>query len=445
MPVYKDEKRKTWYFQFSIKNKEGNFSTVKRRGFSTKKEALMAEIELRESFSTASQDTVGEMMQSYLDSRKLHIKESTFATKLSCVNRYILPYLANTIINQLTPSAILNWQYKLLERKCSDFTVKYAFSVLSAGFNFYCQTRGLKANPIKKAECITTPFHKRFNFWSLGEFHQFMKWANEQPQTDSFAFYILLIEILFYTGMRWGELQALTLGDFDFEKQTVTISKSKNKYGIITSPKTSTSNRTLKLSHFLVADIIAYINKLFNPGKTDLIFTTSNKNVREIIKKASKETGLPYLRIHDLRHSNASLLASLQYSPLMIKKRLGHQSISTTLDIYTNMYKEDEKRLVTEMDCLLNNISSNLLRYPLCLYAVRGGYRASFPDFPDIPAFEASSIDEIYSKGSLELKNYIGLFRPVFHVTDANKFNATPADVIVYITVPITWLTRIVR
>ena len=109
------------------------------------------------------------------------------------------------------------------------------------------------------------------------------------------------------------------------------------------------------------------------------------------------------------------------------------------------MYKEDEKRLVTEMDCFLNNISSNLLRYPLCLYAVRGGYRASFPDFPDIPAFEASSIDEIYSKGSLELKNYIGLFRPVFHVTDANKFNAIPADVIVYITVPITWLTRIVR
>ncbi len=122
------------------------------------------------------------------------------------------------------------------------------------------------------------------------------------------------IEMLYWTGIREGELLALTPADFDFEKQTVSINKSfqhLNGRDIITSPKTEKSNRIIKMPKFLCDEIQEYLKMLYDIDLNDRMFPITKSYLYREMERGSKQAGMNRIRIHDIRHSHVSLLIDI--------------------------------------------------------------------------------------------------------------------------------------
>ena len=139
--------------------------------------------------------------------------------------------------------------------------------------------------------------------------------------------------MLYWCGVREGELLALTPADFDFEKQTVTISKSYQRIkgrDVITDPKTPKSNRVIQMPAFLCDEMQDYIKSLYAVEPTDRIFTVTKSYLHREMDRGAKEAGVKRIRIHDLRHSHISLLIDMGFTALAIADRVGHESIDIT-------------------------------------------------------------------------------------------------------------------
>ena len=141
--------------------------------------------------------------------------------------------------------------------------------------------------------------HKEMLFWTKDEYLKFAKVVMDKP-TSYYAF-----EVLYWCGIRLGELLALTASDFNFERQTLTINKSlQNIKGsiIITPPKTPKSNRTIKIPQFLVDEMQDYIKSLYGLEPDDRIFPISKAYLHHEMNRGAKAAGVKRIRIHDLRH-----------------------------------------------------------------------------------------------------------------------------------------------
>ena len=136
-------------------------------------------------------------------------------------------------------------------------------------------------------------------FWTKEEYKKFADEMMDKP-VSYYAF-----EMLYWCGIREGELLALTAGDFDFEKGTVTISKSYQRLhgeDVITTPKTRKSNRTIKMPQFLCEEMQDYIGMLYGYKKKDRIFPISKNYLHREMDRGSRAAGVKRIRIHDLRH-----------------------------------------------------------------------------------------------------------------------------------------------
>lgn len=141
--------------------------------------------------------------------------------------------------------------------------------------------------------------------------------------------------------MRSGELLALTLNDFDFEERTVSITKNYARVDgedLFLEPKTPKSNRKVTLPQFVCDMVKDYADKLYGYNPSDRLFEITKHFLIKEMERGCKKAGLHRIRIHDLRHSHASLLIELGFAPLLISERLGHESVTTTLEIYSHLY-----------------------------------------------------------------------------------------------------------
>ena len=163
--------------------------------------------------------------------------------------------------------------------------------------------------------------------------------------------------MLYWCGIREGELLALTPADFDFEKNTVTINKSYQRLNgsdVITSPKTEKSNRTILVPQFLMDEIRDYLKMLYGIQPDERMFTVTKRYLHREMDRGAKEAGVRRIRIHDIRHSHISLLIDMGFSAPAIADRVGHESIDITLN-YAHMFPSRQ----TEMADKLNLDRSN--------------------------------------------------------------------------------------
>lgn len=117
-------------------------------------------------------------------------------------------------------------------------------------------------------------------------------------------------------------------------------------------PKTIKGKHTVSIPEFLYDDIMAYIDKLYGIGSNDRIFYFTKSALEKEIKRVAEKIGLPPIRVHDLRHSHASMLIEMEFEPLEIADRLGHESVKTTLDTYSHLYPEKDTKLAGELNKL---------------------------------------------------------------------------------------------
>ena len=183
-------------------------------------------------------------------------------------------------------------------------------------------------------------------FWTKAEYQRFAEAMMDKP-LSYYAF-----EMLYWCGIREGELLALTPADFDFEAGTVKISKSYQRLhgeDVITTPKTKKSNRTIKMPNFLCDEMRDYLGMLYGVKKKDRIFTVTKSYLHHEMDRGAKEAGVKRIRIHDLRHSHISLLIDMGFSAVAIADRVGHESIEITYR-YAHLFPSKQTEMADRLD-----------------------------------------------------------------------------------------------
>ena len=218
---------------------------------------------------------------------------------------------------------------------------------LSAIFNYAVRYYDLKSNPCAKAGSMGKSKAEEMDFWTGEEFRKFID-SVMNKRLSYMAFMTL-----YWTGMRLGELLALNPKDVDLEKRTITITKSYQrlcKKDVITPPKTPKSKRVITIPEFLAADIRDYIDSLYELQENDRLFPITKYYLDHEMQRGIKESGVKRIRVHDLRHSHASMLIELGFSPLEIANRLGHEKVETTLNTYAHLYPNKQTKLAERLD-----------------------------------------------------------------------------------------------
>ena len=353
MPAYKDEVTKKWYVQFWFTDFNNIKKKKKKRGFETKKEALEWEREFQFQENGKMEDLTFQMIYNiYIENMASRLKEITLTNKKMIFKNFISPYFKDKNMEEITPMHIRKWQNKILESKITKLYFQKIQKELSAIFNFAYKYYDLKANPVRKAGIINdSPLFtasSEKNIWNDKEFYIFI---NEiQNKEAKVIFYIL-----FYTEMRIGEVLALNRNDIDYDNLIININKSYIKInGIeyITTPKTKGSIRKIIISSKMV-NIIKEYNDYHYLNETDKMFYISRSKLHVMKNKVITSKNLKYLRIHDFRHSHASILISNGINIVQVSKRLGHKSIKMTLDTYTHLIEENNNKLVDLLDNLI--------------------------------------------------------------------------------------------
>ncbi len=359
MPSYKYETKSghvRWFCSFYARSYDGKNRKVKKSGFATKRDADAWERDyLATSNGLAAEMTIRQVAAAYTQDLSSRRKPITAARISTAINNHILPVFGDRPIATLTAADVRAWENELISSSMlAPATIRYVVGRLAAICNFAVRLYGLASNPVHAAGPLqlspsspsATPHALRF--WTLPQFQSFI--TSELPPQ-----YITLFCLLFWTGCRVGEALALTLRDYDREAQTLRIDKTvsvvsaSRKY--IQPPKTVASVRTIALPSFLCDILDDWIRStdMQNPGDMFFLFSY-NTPIEIFLHKRAATCGLPTIRVHDLRHSHASLLVHLGFPPIVIRDRLGHRDIQTTLNIYAHLYpsKQDDLRHALE-------------------------------------------------------------------------------------------------
>lgn len=150
---------------------------------------------------------------------------------------------------------------------------------------------------------------------------------------------------------------ALQIKDFDFDNNKITINKTHFRYNskdIILSTKNEKSNRVIEIPKSISFILKEYIDSLYKPKYTDRIFQIQLPSIRNFFYRKIKTYNLRPIRLHDFRHSHASLLIHRGVNITAISKRLGHSNTKITLDTYVHLYEEDNLKLIEDLNSLLD-------------------------------------------------------------------------------------------
>ena len=219
-------------------------------------------------------------------------------------------------------------------------------TVLSAMFNHAVKYYRLAENPCKIAGTMGKKKDREMLFWTKEEYLKFADAMMDKP-LSYYAF-----EMLYWCGIREGELLALTPSDFDFEKNTVSITKSYQRLNgkdLITSPKTEKSNRVIAMPQFLADEMQDYLRMLYDVGDNDRMFLITKNYLHREMDRGAKEADVKRIRIHDIRHSHVSLLIDMGFSATAIADRLGHESIDITYH-YAHLFPSTQTEMADKLN-----------------------------------------------------------------------------------------------
>lgn len=358
MPVYRDDKTNTFRVQFKEKDIKGNLKCIHKRGFKTKKEAVAWETEYRSvksgSVRTSFEKFVNEI---YVPQMGPRLKPSTWNTKMSMIEKFILPFLGSKRLNEIEANDIIKWQNQMLRMKNPETGKTYAKSYLktinnqlTAIFSFATKFYKLPSNPAKVVGNMGTDDEITTVCWDLEQYKKFREFMMDKPV------YFYLFEVLYWCGLRIGEAQALTFKDIDFKKKLIEVNKTYYRLkgqDCVGTPKTKQSYRTVIMPDFLADELKEYKNMVYKPDDSNRIFNLSKSAITRALKSGAKKAGLPECRVHDLRHASASLLLEEGYSIPAIATRLGHSPNNVAITYrYTHVKPTKQEDIASTLNLL---------------------------------------------------------------------------------------------
>lgn len=260
-----------------------------------------------------------------------------------------LPFFGKLRVDQITPAHIRKWQNELIEQGFKETYLRTLSTSLSTIFNFAVRYYNLKENPCTKSGHIGKTKADEMLFWTRQEYALFLSQIEEHTMQH------LGYQLLYWTGMRIGEMMALTVGDIDLQNKTLSITKSYQRLqrqDIITEPKTQKSKRTIFLPNFLCEELEEHISRMYDAKVSDRLLPCGKMLFRYHLEVGAERASVKRIRLHDFRHSHASLLIELGFSPLLIAERLGHENIERTLNTYSHLYPNKQAELIEKLEKL---------------------------------------------------------------------------------------------
>ena len=357
MAVYRNENNGTWYSMVRYTDWKGERKQKCKRGFSTKREAQNWEREFLQMKHADPNMTFENFVTLYEKDIRPKLKLNTWLTKESIIKGKILPYFKKKKLSEITAKDIINWQNemrKLCDSKGRPFSSTYLKTVhnqLSAIFNHAIRYYGLMVNPAQRAGNMGTEERREMLFWTKDEYMRFAEAMMDKP-ISYYAF-----EMLYWCGIREGELLALTPADFDFDAGAVSITKSYQRLkgqDVITTPKTKKSNRVIQMPDFLIDEMRDYLKQFYSLESDSRLFPISKNYLHREMERGCKATGVKKIRVHDLRHSHVSLLIDMGFTALAIADRVGHESIDITYryaHLFPTTQNEMAKKLNEQKGC----------------------------------------------------------------------------------------------
>lgn len=356
MGVYKDKDR--WMVRLWYKDYTGRNRNTTKRGFATKREAKEWEREFLMKKGSGLDMTFSSFVEKYNRDREGVIRHSTYESKQYIINSKILPFFGNKKIRDITPNDITEWHNELLEMRdkngklYSDGYLRTIHAVMSAIFNHAVKVCNLPHNPARQAGGIGGSTKQEMKYWEVDEYQKFRDVVAENE--NSMCFYAF--ETLFWTGIRKGELLALTPADFDFETQVLHISRQHKHTAIRphdTRPKTESGDRYIKMPKKLSDELEYYISTLYGLGENDRLFTLSKSALHRVMERCTKKAGVKKIRVHDLRHSHVAMLINCgHFTPFEIAKRMGHETEHITL-LYAHLYPSSQDNMANKLDSMM--------------------------------------------------------------------------------------------
>ena len=284
--------------------------------------------------------------------RKSDSGKTPRSTKEHIIRTKILPYFKEKRLSEIKPRDVIAWQNEMLNyrdkngKAYSPTYLKTLHGQLSAILNHAVRFYGLKSNAAATAGCMGSEKHKEMLFWTKDEYLKFAEVMMDKPQSY-YAF-----EVLYWCGIREGELLALTPADFDLDKGMLSITKSYQRLkgrDVITDPKTPKSIRVIQMPQFLTDEIRDYLKSLYKVQPDQRIFEVTKSYLHHEMDRGAKEAGVKRIRIHDLRHSHVSLLIEMGFSALAIADRVGHESVDITYK-YAHLFPSKQQEMAQRLD-----------------------------------------------------------------------------------------------
>lgn len=353
-------KHKYRVFYSYISPIDGKKHRTSKRGFKLEKDAkkwikydMPDVIKQLEHVETLDENlTMGELIDKYKHHISLRLKPTTIATKEHIIDKKILPFFKDKVVYEISVKDVESWHDELLiaeSRSGNKYSPTYLRTInnqLSAILNYAVRKHGLKHNPMNDAETIGCHEGDERDFWEVEEYLKFRDAISDKP-----IFYYAY-EVLFWCGLRLGEMQALTSEDIDFEAKTLRVDESYarlNKQDIISGPKTKTSKRTIAIHDDLALELKEYLESLGPIDQKARIFPVSKSGMHHEMERGCKLSGVKKITIHGLRHSHISMLMEIGVPVVAIAPRVGQKRTSMTMH-YGHQYKKRAREIADNIN-----------------------------------------------------------------------------------------------
>lgn len=386
MPAYRYQKggKTMWYAKVNFQDTEGINRQHCKRGFKTRKDAEAYETEYKAALQLCPQkgvQSLSEVLQAILNAHNVSIPtdatkpaeavktpveavrtfqtvfdeywattdarglaEGTKETKINMLTKHVLPYFQDYQIADITASIVQQWQAEMRtkKRRGKSFSETYLHSIqsqLNAILNYAVRKGYIAYSPMVDLKNMGSKDAPPREIWTIDEYKRFAEYAKQRPKT------YILCQLYFWLGLRRGEGLSIRQESIFMDTRTGTkmlrIDTSIDAKGRVGLTKTNSSYRTIPLPKFIDEELTAYMNTIYGLKPSDRIFEEITvSQLTKDVKWAIKQSGVPDICIHGMRHSAASMLISSSSSELTytdVADILGHRSAKTTMHTYSHI------------------------------------------------------------------------------------------------------------
>ncbi|MBQ8893428.1 MAG: site-specific integrase [Clostridia bacterium] len=369
MPIYKAKGKKDGLQRYRVKvnytDQHGEARQIERVAYGYDQAKAVERtlvIEVKEMPQTAD-ITVKELYDRYVAAKKHEVRETTMSKAKQILNSHVLPYLEEKKLSKLNVQVLEDWKLKIEKKNLSLTMRKNIYTAFRTMLGYAIKMEYLSQNPLLKVGNFKDAYatKEKVDFYTADEFKKFKAIAFQEAAAHGFYEYnyAVFFSIAFYTGLRKGEIYALKWTDIEGNILHVCRSVAQQLKGDDreTPPKNQSSIRDLQIPeplavilkdhHARYASTNGFTDDWRICGGPQVLrnTTVTNRN-----KAYAKLAGIKAIRLHDFRHSHASLLANEGINIQEIARRLGHSKIEITWNTYSHLYPREEERAVSVLN-----------------------------------------------------------------------------------------------